>query len=113
MKKSFWGVLPLVLSPCFAQPPVIADNGVLDAASYTADLAQGGLFVVRGAHLGAAGTHSAGQPLPTTLAGASIRFASVAGGPAADALMVSAQNDEAGGQLMGVLPGTLAPGAYS
>src|SRR5215212_8758940 len=107
MRKMFWSVLPILLSPCLAQQPSISENGVLDAASYTPGIAPGSLFVVRGANLGAAGAFYAQLPLPTRLAGASIHFAPVIGGAGTDTFLLSASNQDGAGQLTGLLPAGL------
>ena len=59
--------------------PVVNKGGVLNAASYAADgmpdsgIAQGSLFVVFGADLGASGLHVSSYPLPLALQGTSMR----------------------------------------
>src|ERR1700733_2159096 len=70
----------------WAQAPNI--TAVLDAGSYTANLAQGSIFVVKGTNLSSATTNGgfsqAGFPLPATLAGVKITFTPVAGGAGTD-----------------------------
>jgi uncharacterized protein (TIGR03437 family) len=97
----------------FAQRPVISANGVQDAASYTVDVAQGSVFVVKGTNLCAAGFVQASLPLPTTLNGVRISFTPTAGGSAVDAYMVYTYNQGGVTQLSAILPSTVATGAYN
>src|SRR3954452_10817727 len=74
----------------WAQTPSI--TAVQDAGSYTSNIAQGSVFVVKGSNLSSAtvnnGFSQAALPLPTTLANVKITFTPVAGGAGADAYMV-------------------------
>jgi uncharacterized protein (TIGR03437 family) len=98
----------------FAQRPAIsATDGILDAGSYTASIAQGGIFVVKGTALCAAGNVQAPTPLPITLNGASIAFTPVAGGTAIPAYMVYTYNLSGVTQLAALLPSTVALGDYN
>ena len=74
------GISLFFAAAAFAQTPVIGKGGVVNAASYALDglpssaLPQGGMFIVFGTNLGPASLARASSfPLPTTLAGTSIR----------------------------------------
>lgn len=87
--------------------------GVLDAASYTPNLALGSVFVVKGLHLCPDGSvQAAGFPLPNTLNGVSIVFKQATGGTAVMAYMVYTYGQSGVSQLAAVLPSSVAPGAY-
>ena len=96
-----------------AQGPVIAQNGVLDAASYTPNIAQGSVFVVKGTNLCGPGLVQAALPLPKTLNNVAITFTPVGGGPGINAWMVYTYNQGGVTQLAAVLPSTAAAGAYN
>jgi uncharacterized protein (TIGR03437 family) len=80
---------------------------VLDAGSYTKNIAQGSIFVVKGTNLSASGFTQASFPLPTTLANVSITVGSTA------AYMIYDYNQGGVNQLAAVLPSTVAPGNYT
>jgi uncharacterized protein (TIGR03437 family) len=80
---------------------------VLDAGSYTKNIAQGSIFVVKGTNLSASGFTQASFPLPTTLAGVSITVGSTA------AYMIYDYNQSGVNQLAAVLPSTITPGNYT
>ena len=76
--------LALVVSACSAQTPSVAENGVLNSASFVTvgqpghPVAPGSLVSIFGSEL-AAGLSTAGSvPLSTSLAGVSVRFNNVA-----------------------------------
>ena len=94
-------------------PPVPTITAVLDAGSYTKNIAQGSIFVVKGTNLSASGFTQLAFPLPTTSAGVKITFTPAAGGTATDAYLVYLYNEGGVNQLAGVLPSTLAPGNYN
>ncbi len=87
----------------FAQP-VVNDGGILNAASYMSSrlpggaIAQGSIFVVFGARMGQATLAQAGFPLPSTLAGTTVRVTS--GGQTLECPMVYVL----AGQLAAILP---------
>lgn len=93
----------------FAQPAV-NDGGILNAASYVSSrlpsgaIAQGSIFVVFGARMGGATLTQAGFPLPTTLAGTTVRVTS--GGQTLDCPLVYVS----AGQLAAILPSTTPVG---
>jgi len=91
--------------------PVIATGGVLNAASYAlrglphSDIAQGSMFVIFGQRMGPATLQQATSiPLPTTLAGTSIKVSG--GGVTADAVMIYTS----AGQVAAILPSRIPPG---
>ena len=92
-------------------PPSI--TAVLDAGSYTANIAQGSIFVVKGTGLSAAGFTQLGFPLPTTQSGVKITFTPAAGGAGTDAYLIYLYNQGGVNQLAAVLPSTVAPGTYN
>jgi len=85
--------------------PTITD--VLDAGSYTKNIAEGSIFVVKGSNLSASGLTQAAFPLPTTLTNVSISV----GGTAA--YMIYDYNQGGVNQLAALLPSTVAPGNYN
>jgi uncharacterized protein (TIGR03437 family) len=91
--------------------PVVTE--VLDAGSYSKNIAQGSIFVVKGTGLSAAGFTQLGFPLPTTRDGVKITFTPVAGGAGTDAYLVYLYNQSGVNQLAAVLPSTVAPGNYN
>jgi uncharacterized protein (TIGR03437 family) len=97
----------------YAQKPAIATAGVLDAASYTANIAQGSLFVVKGTNLSTSGLKYGTKPLPTILDGTRITFTPAAGGTGTDAYLIYYYNLSGVNQLAAVLPSTLATGSYN
>lgn len=95
--------------PAMAQPAIRADNGVLNASSYQADIARGSWFVIFGSNMGPASIALApGTPFPTDIAGTRVTFTPVAGGAAIDARLWYT----VAGQLAGLLPSGAAAGDY-
>lgn len=89
-------------------------GGVLDAAGYTANLAQGSIFVVKGSNLGPAGSVQASNyPLQTSLNGVSITLTPANGGDNVSAYMLYTYNLGGITQLAAILPSTAAPGNYN
>jgi len=84
--------LMVVLSALAAAQPVVDAGGVVNAASYALTglpnegIAQGSIFVVFGRGLGPASIQQASFPLPTQLAGTSVKV--TVGGQTVDALMI-------------------------
>jgi uncharacterized protein (TIGR03437 family) len=103
------GLMVLVSVAAWAQP-VIADNGVMNASSYTTDVAQGSWFVVFGTGMGPASisVYSGDLPFPTDLSGTSVNFTPALGGAAVSARMWYTL----AGQLAALLPSSTAVGAY-
>jgi uncharacterized protein (TIGR03437 family) len=94
--------------------PVPLITAVLDAASNTANLAQGSIFIVKGANLCPSGYTSFNVPRPTTSPdGVKITFTPTAGGTGTDALLWYEYNQSGVVQLAGILPSTVAPGNYN
>ena len=97
-----------VVAPCDAQP-LILDQGITNAASYGvlqapgAGIAPGSIFVVFGIGLGPDALQLApGYPLPTDLAGTSVRI----GNTPAYVIYTSST------QIAAIAPSTLQPGLY-
>ncbi len=96
-------------------PPTPSITEVLDAGSYTKDIAQGSIFVVKGSNLSASGFSQMSFPLPISSGGVSIKIAplgSGASGQGTSAYLVYLYNQGGVNQLAAVMPSTLAPGTY-
>jgi len=94
-----------------ANAPVI--TAVLDAASYTKNIARGSIFVVKGSNLSAAGFTQLSFPLPTSSSGVRITFTPAGGGAAVDAYLIYLYNQSGVNQLAAILPSTVAAGNYN
>jgi len=95
----------------FAQAPIVTD--VQDAASYTATIAQGGVFVVKGANLvSVAGANSASIPYLTSFNGVSITLTPLGGGTPVSALIVNTFSGSGITQVGALLPATTTQGDY-
>lgn len=104
-------LLTLSAATAFSQVTITA---VLDGGGYTADVPQGGVFVVKGAGLSAAGFVQATAPTYSTqLNSVQIKLAAVSGGNVVTALMVYTYNQSPVNQLAAVLPSTTPTGAYN
>ncbi len=89
-------------------------TAVWDAASNTASLAQGSIFIVKGSNLCPKGVNVFSPPRPTVSPdGVKITFAPVAGGGGTDAILVYTYNPSGTCQLAGILPSTVPPGNYN
>jgi uncharacterized protein (TIGR03437 family) len=94
---------------------------VLDAGSYTANIAEGSIFVVKGTNLSASGLVEFAFPLPTSCtaslcAGATsgeITFAPASGGAGTQAYLVYLYNQSGVNQLAAILPSGVATGNYN
>jgi len=93
--------------------PTPTITAVLDAASYTANIAQGSIFVVKGTNLSASGLSQFSFPLPTSSSGVQIAFTPTSGGSATSAYLVYLYNQSGVNQLAAILPSTLAIGNYN
>ncbi|MFN7920224.1 MAG: hypothetical protein U0Q16_09015 [Bryobacteraceae bacterium] len=103
--------LLLPAAVAFCQTPAITN--VQDAAAYTADVAQGAVFVVKGTNLSDAGfVQAPAVPYPATLNNVDIKLTAVNGGAVVPAMMVYTFNQNGVNQLAAVLPSTAATGAY-
>jgi uncharacterized protein (TIGR03437 family) len=101
---------PAVSTPVISGIP----GGVLDAAGYTPNLPQGGVFVVKGTKLCPDGVVQANSyPLTTALNGVSITFSSPSSGINVASYMISTYGNGGTSQLAALLPSTVVPGTYS
>jgi uncharacterized protein (TIGR03437 family) len=94
-------------------PVLPAITAVEDAGSYTSNVAQGGIFVVKGTNLSAGGYAQLAFPLPTSSGGTSITFTPASGGTAVQAYLLYTYNQGGVNQLAAVLPSTVAAGNYN
>ncbi len=103
-------VMIVVAAAAWAQPSIRAENGVVNASSYTADIARGSWFDVFGTGMGPAtiAIYSGSPPYPTELSGTRVSFTPAGGGTAVDARLWFTRAD----QLAGLLPSTTAAGDY-
>src|SRR5690242_9926972 len=99
-------------APVIAVPTITGiPAGVLDAAGYTPNVSQGGVFVVKGSSLCPDGVvQAAGYPLTTTLNGVSISLTPAAGGVSVTPYMISTYSRGGTSQVAALLPSTVAPG---
>jgi uncharacterized protein (TIGR03437 family) len=95
------------------QTPTPTITAVLDAASNTASVAEGSIFIVKGTNLSASGYFPLTLPYPTTSSGIQIAFTPVSGGTATNAYLVYLYNQSGVNQLAAILPSTLAAGNYN
>jgi uncharacterized protein (TIGR03437 family) len=93
--------------------PTPTITAVLDAGSYTANIAEGSIFVVKGTNLSASGLSEFSFPLPTSSGGVQIAFTPASGGTATNAYLVYLYNQSGVNQLAAILPSTLAAGNYN
>ena len=89
-----------------------------DAGSYTAGIAEGSIFVVKGTNLspsglGSGGLLSFGFPLPANSNGVSINFTPTSGGSATSAYLIYLYNASGTSQLAAILPSSITPGNYN
>ena len=116
MKKTLgmMGALLGIAVAAHAQLPVI--TAVQDAATYTANIAQGSVFVVKGTNLSGSGfVQASASPLVTTIPGTGVKitFTSIPDGKVTDALMFYTYNQAGVNQLAALLPSQAAPGTYN
>jgi uncharacterized protein (TIGR03437 family) len=93
-------------------PPVPTITAVLNAASNTAGIAQGAIFIVKGSNLSASGFTSFDVPRPTASNGVKITFTPTTGA-ATDVFLVYLYNQGGVNQLAAILPSTVAVGNYN
>lgn len=99
-----------LITSAIAQPSI---REVWDGGAYTANVAQGSVFVVKGSGLSTAGLVQAPPPIyPKILNNVQITFTPAGGGAAIEMLMVYTYNLSGVNQLAGVLPSTTPVGAY-
>lgn len=109
--RLIFALLTLSAAGAFSQVTVTA---VVDGGGYTADIPEGGVFVVKGSGLSPAGLVQATAPTyPTTLNNVQIKLTAVTGGAVVTALMVYTYNQSGVNQLAAVLPSTAPVGAYN
>ena len=94
-------------------PPAPTITQVADAAAYGSSIAQGSIFIVKGANLSASGFNQFGFPLPTSSGGVSVTFTPTAGGTGTPVYLIYTYNQSGVNQLAAVLPSTLAAGTYN
>src|SRR5271154_375800 len=82
-------------------------TAVQDAATYTAGVAEGSIFVVKGTNLSGSGFTETSFPLPPAQDGVSIAFTPTAGGASTNAYIVYLYNKGGVNQLAAILPSTL------
>lgn len=101
----------LAASAASAQPTIRTTNGVVNASSYTANIARGSWFVIFGTGMGPSSisVYSGDLPYKTELSGTKVSFTPAAGGTAIPALIWYTS----AGQLAGLLPSTAAAGDYN
>jgi uncharacterized protein (TIGR03437 family) len=88
-------------------------TAVQDAGSYTANVAQGGLFVVKGSGLSGSGFSEATPPnYGKSLGGTSVAF-TPAGGAPTQAYVIYTYNQNGVNQIAGLVPSTVAAGNYN
>ena len=74
-------------------PPTPTITAVLDAVSYTPNIAEGSIFVVKGSNLNASGFTQFSFPLPTaSQSGVKITFTPSSGGSGTDAYLIYLYN---------------------
>lgn len=102
--------LAVTLTVNGAGAPAFSSDNVLNALGYQAKLAPGAMFVIFGSGLGPATLSAAAGPAyPTNLAGTAVTFTPAAGGAPLSARMVYTS----AGQIAGLLPSSIVPGAYA
>jgi len=94
--------------------PAPTITAVFDAASNTAGVAQGTIFIVKGSNLCPSGTNFFNVPRPTVAPnGVKITFTPTSGGAGTDALLWYEYNPSGTCQLAGILQSTVAAGNYN
>lgn len=96
--------------------PTPTITAVQDAGSYTANIAEGSIFVVKGSDLSSSGFNSFTFPLPTTSTASDkvkITFTPTAGGAGTDAYLIYTYNQSGVNQLAAILPSNVAAGNYN
>jgi uncharacterized protein (TIGR03437 family) len=88
-------------------------TAVLDAGSYTANIAEGSVFVVKGSAMSAAGLTETSFTLPTLFGGVSITFTPASGGTGTLAYIVYLDNQSGVNQLAAILPSSVPAGNYN
>lgn len=89
-----------------------AITAVEDAGSYTANIAQGSVFVIKGTNLSPSGLTEASFQLPTSDDGVSINFTPSAGGTPIQPYLIYLYNESGVNQLAAILPSGTPTGSY-
>jgi uncharacterized protein (TIGR03437 family) len=93
-----------------AGAPTIDSGGIVNATGYQITLAPDTVFVIFGSNLGPAVLQSAAAPnYPSNLGGTSIAFTPAGGGASIGAKLIYTS----AGQIAGLLPSSITPGAYN
>ncbi len=101
--------IAVVLNVSGAGAPTFTANAVVNASGYQNTLAPGVVFVIFGSGMGPATLAAAtGPSFPNSFAGTSIAFTPASGGAPITARMVYTVAT----QVAGILPSSIAPGAY-
>ncbi len=99
------------VSVAVAAPTITA---VVDAAAYTANIAQGSVFVVKGTNLCPSGVVYGSVPYSSApLNGVKVTFTPAGGGAATDVYMVYTYGAGSVNQLAAILPSTVPTGDYN
>ncbi|HXK07253.1 MAG TPA: hypothetical protein VMS37_32965 [Verrucomicrobiae bacterium] len=93
--------------------PTPTITAVQDAAGNTPSIAQGSIFIVKGANLSTSGFTSFAPPRPTTSSGVKVTFTPAGGGSGTDVYLVYLYNQGGVNQIAGILPSTVAVGTYN
>ena len=97
--------------------PTPGISSVLDAGSYTANIAEGSVFVVRGSNLCPSGLSYTAFNLPSSFQNVSVTFTPASGGTGTNAYILDVFNEPVNGQpfnqIAAILPSTVAPGNYN
>jgi uncharacterized protein (TIGR03437 family) len=106
---------PATITTGGTPPPAVPTiTAVQDAASNTANIAQGSIFVVKGTTLSpVAPLASFAPPRPTQSSGVKVTFTPVSGGTGTDAYLVYLYNQGGVNQIAAILPSTVAAGSYN
>jgi uncharacterized protein (TIGR03437 family) len=86
-----------------------------DAAAYTNNVAPGSIFFIKGSGLAPSGLTQFSPPRPTVSPTSNIKvtFTPAAGGTGTDAYLWYLYDQSGTSQIAGILPSTVAPGAYN
>ena len=107
-------ILPLVCNAQGGSGSTPNITAVLDGGGYTADIAQGSIFVVFGRNLCSSGTVYGSLPYSSApLNNVKITFTPAGGGAPTDAYMVYTYGAGVANQLAGILPSTVPAGSYN
>lgn len=97
-----------------APPPAVPTiTEVLNAASNTAGIAQGAIFIIKGSNLSTNGYTPFAPPRPTVSSGVKVTFTPTGGGAGTDAYLVYLYNQGGVNQLAAILPSTVLVGTYN